>query len=56
MNAAREAGRRLITTGWGYNAVTTLEATQPDRLLHSPKELPSYIRAIDRHVSARTLR
>ncbi|MCK5015309.1 MAG: HAD-IA family hydrolase [Candidatus Omnitrophica bacterium] len=39
IKAAKKAGIRSAAVTWGYNSCKTLEAQNPDYLIHSPKEL-----------------
>ena len=43
IEAARKAGVRVASVGWGYNHVDALRERQPDELLLSVAELPAVL-------------
>jgi len=44
IEAAREAGLLPVSVTWGFNSESILRATNPDRLVSRPEELPSLFR------------
>ena len=43
IEAARKAGVRVASVGWGYNHVDALRERQPDELLLTVAELPAVL-------------
>lgn len=46
IEAARKAGLRIISVGWGFNAVEALERLLPDYLISHPSELLPIVQRI----------
>lgn len=46
IEACRKVGIRIAAVTWGYGGAKSLAAQNPDALLHSPGELPAFLREL----------